>query len=136
MKLWAWLAYSERTTWKKPPCQQSACWCKLARRYDTSTSLLWWLHTIPSKIGLDCIVNHPGLIWSYWSITVLLPPHQFAPTALFLASKQFSSCSFWICQPIPKFHKFSFCDIVTSPLYLSKDISVFPVNVLFLPSPC
>ena len=80
VKLWAWLAYSERTTWKKPPCQQSACWCKLVRRYDTSTSLLWWLHTNPSNIGLDCIVNHPGLIWSYWNITVLLPPHQFAPT--------------------------------------------------------
>ena len=33
VKVWDWLAYSERTTWKKPPCQQSACWCKLVRRY-------------------------------------------------------------------------------------------------------
>ena len=44
------------------------------------------------------------------SVALLITLHQFAPTGWFLANGYFSSCSFWICQPIPyfTFHKFSF----------------------------
>ena len=44
------------------------------------------------------------------SVALLITLHQFAPTGWFLANGYFSSCSFWICQPIPYFifHKFSF----------------------------
>ena len=42
----------------------------------------------------------------------------FAPTGWFLASEHALSCSLWICQPIPYFHKFSSCDIITSLLYI------------------
>ena len=50
-------------------------------------------------------INPDGVLGS---ITLLITLHQFAPTGWFLASEHFSSCSFWICQPIPYFHKFSF----------------------------
>ena len=47
-------------------------------------------------------------------ITVLISPHQFAPKSSFLASGHFLSCSKWIHESIPKFQKFSYCNVSTS----------------------
>lgn len=44
-------------------------------------------------------------------MTMLISPLQSAPTGRFLAGKHF--LIFWICQPIPYFHKFSFGDVIT-----------------------
>ena len=69
-----------------------------AKRWgNTSTLMLRWLHTNPSKTALD--QSRPmleGFIWSHLSITMLMSPSQSALTGLFLASDNFSSGSFWI----------------------------------------
>ena len=69
-----------------------------AKRWgNTSTLMLRWLHTNPSKTALD--QSRPmleGFIWSHLSITMLMSPSQSALTGLFLASENFSSGSFWI----------------------------------------
>lgn len=44
-------------------------------------------------------------------MTKLISPLQFALTGRFLAGKHF--LIFWICQPIPYFHKFSFGNVIT-----------------------
>ena len=53
-----------------------------------------------------------GALWC-----LLLSPHQFTPTGSFLAKGLFSSCSFWICQPCPTFHKINY---IKQPLTLLK----------------
>ena len=66
---------------------------------DISTGLLWWLHTNPSKNGLDHKVNDPGLFPEdlygvIGAITLLISPHQFAATCWCLAAENFSSFFF------------------------------------------
>ena len=95
VKLWDWMAYSERTRWKSSLAKNqlvSANWWR-----NTSPFMLWWLHTNPSKTALDRSRSVlEGFIWSHLSITMLMSSNQFALTGLFLASENFSSCSFWI----------------------------------------
>ena len=66
---------------------------------DISTGLLWWLHTNPSKNGLDHKVNDSGLFPEdlygvIGAITLLISPHQFAATCWCLAAENFSSFFF------------------------------------------
>ena len=44
---------------------------------------------------------------------VLISRHQFASIDCFFSQGQ-SSSSICIYQPLPKFHQFSFCDVITS----------------------
>ena len=53
-------------------------------------------------------------------MTMLISPLQFALTGGFLAGKHF--LIFWICQPIPYFHKFSFGDVITCLLCKARQL--------------
>lgn len=57
-----------------------------------------------------------GFVWSHWSITMPIFPRKFPLKDWFLGSKHFP-CSFWICQSIPLFNKFSSCDVISSLYY-------------------
>ena len=45
------------------------------------------------------------------NVAFISPP--ICTNSWFLASEHFSPCGFWICKPIPWFHKFSFRDVIT-----------------------
>ena len=68
---------------------------------DISTGLLWWLHTNPSKNGLDHEINDPGpfqrdVYGVIVAITLLISPHQFVATCSCLAAEHFSSRWFFL----------------------------------------
>ena len=120
-KLWDWTAYSERTWWQKPLATNqpvNANW-----RGDKITSLLWWLHTNPSKIGWDPNFYNPGLFYKEpteslkYKVAYISSPIYTNRLIFNLASRYFSSCSIMICQPI----SYSFKNLVslTSSLLFS-----------------
>ena len=102
VKLWDWLAYSERTRRIQAPCQKSGC-----QWWVTSVLLcsLWWVH------------KNPCYIESSEHKCALISRHQYTITGWFSTSGHFTFCSFWICQPILWFDKLVF---VTSSLLFSN----------------
>lgn len=122
-------SYSDRysfmgTPWEKDlkkrnPCQKLGFEWKLVGKYKHLFALITPFETL---IDSDRNLNNPGpiisqgFIWSHWSITMHIFPCKFPLKDWFLVRKHFP-CSFWICQSIPLFHKFSSCDVITSLYY-------------------
>ena len=122
-KLWDWTAYSERTWWQKPLATNQPV--NTNWRGDKITSLLWWLHTNPSKIGWDPFLTFT--IQDYfrrshtesleYNVAYISSPIYTNRLIFNLASRYYSSCSIMICQPI----SYSFKNLVsvTSSLLFS-----------------
>ena len=61
VKLWDWMAYSERTRWRRPFCQKSAFKCKLAGRYKDLYALLTPDKSLRKWLGLNRLRSRPCL---------------------------------------------------------------------------
>ena len=59
--LWDWMAYSERTRWRRPFCQKSAFKCKLAGRYKDLYALLTPDKSLWKWLGLNRLRSRPCL---------------------------------------------------------------------------
>ena len=100
----------ERTRWNRSIARNQPF--SANRWQGISTFMLLWLQMNPSKIGLDHKRYEPGqfLKDSYGVIRArwcyIFPP--ISTSRLIFGKGLFCSCSFWICYPIPWFHKFEF----------------------------